>query len=207
MFWIFLTSILTIWINRFCLTFMSWSWFFLDPKKHLAHLNGPSEIFAKPRSKTNRAKIHHNQEQCISAETFFLLIQKLLTCSRGARYITRESLISHHKSQTILSLHQVSACEGNSVEKKNQFLSPEWKKEEKQTLFFKYCTCKKEHFVKYSYILDSTAIPIWQHWYITSDFLWLCLTSKSTAWLCVKHTWFLIILMLFSASKFFFCCS
>lgn len=131
MFRIFLTSILTIWINRFCLTFMSWSWFFLDPKKHLAHLNGPSEIFAKPRSKTNRAKIHHNQEQCISAETFFLLIQKLLTCSRGACYITRESLILHHKSQTILSLHQISACEGNSVEKISFWVLNERKKKSK----------------------------------------------------------------------------
>lgn len=149
----------------------------------------------------------------MSAETFFLLIQKLLTCSRGVQYITKESIISRQKPHTILSLHRVSICERNSV-KKNffQLLSSEWKKEEEmQTLFLKYWTCKKEHFLKNSYILDSTAIPIWQYWYLTSDFLGLCSTLKSTAWLCVKIIldswlylclWFLLICCFHLANSF-----
>lgn len=78
MFWVFFNSVSTLWMNRFHLIVMSWS-FFLNPEKYLEYLKEPSEMFAKPKPKTNKAKIHYNQMVRYVIWDLFLI---LLSCSR-----------------------------------------------------------------------------------------------------------------------------
>lgn len=130
MFWVFFSSVSTLWMNRFCLIAMSW-FVFLNPEKCLEYLKEPSEMFANPKPKTNKAKIHYNLRYGIW--DLFLI---LWSCSREVHCTRMLYLIPKISQPFPFTESAVVNSAMKEIQWNSSFhlLSPEWKKEE--TFFF-----------------------------------------------------------------------